>query len=102
MKFQVLLSAPSDKYVTFSGVLKDGTAVIRKDFTSVNDDGTGPADRAIDGFVEPGKTTGELTVKILDDTLKEPAETFTAVIQTVDGATLKVPLTVVATIPAND
>jgi hypothetical protein len=98
----VKLSAPSDKYVTLSGVLKDGTAVIRKDYTTVNDDGSAPVDRAIDGYVEPGKTTGELTVKILDDKLKEPAETFSAVIQTVDGAEIKLPTTATVTITAND
>ena len=100
--FPVKLSAPSDKYVTFSGVLKDGTAVIRKDYTGPNDDGTGQVDRAIDGFVEPGKTTGELTVKILDDKLKEPPETFTAVIKTVYSAELKLTVTVTATITFND
>jgi hypothetical protein len=100
--FGVKLSAPSDKYVSFSGVLQDGTAVIRKDYIGVNDDGTGTADRAIDGYVEPGKTTGDLQVKILDDKLKEPAETFSAAITTVDGATLKLPTLLTATITDND
>ncbi|GAA1588969.1 MULTISPECIES: Calx-beta domain-containing protein [Kribbella] len=100
--FPVRLSAPSDKYITFSGVLKDGTAVIRKDYASVNDDATRPAVRAIDGYVEPGTTTGELQVKILDDKVKEPAETFSAVIGTVDGAVLKVPTTLTVTITDND
>ncbi|MEV5964123.1 Calx-beta domain-containing protein [Kribbella sp. NPDC051952] len=98
----VKLSAPSDKYVTLSGVLKDGTAVIRKDYTTVNDDGSAPVDRTVDGYVEPGRTTGELTVKILDDKLKEPAETFSAVIQTVEGAEIKLPATATVTITAND
>ena len=62
----------------------------------------GPVDRSIDGYVEPGKTTGELPVKILDDKLKEPAETFTATITKVDGANLKVPTTLTATITDND
>ncbi|MGZ0151728.1 Calx-beta domain-containing protein [Kribbella sp. WER1] len=100
--FPVKLSAPSDKYITFSGVLKDGTAVIRKDYLSVNDDGKGPVVRAIDGYVEPGKTTGELQVKIVDDKVKEPTETFSAVISTVDGALLKVPTTATVTITDND
>ncbi|GAA3108786.1 hypothetical protein JOF29_001539 [Kribbella aluminosa] len=98
----VKLSAPSDKYITFSGVLKDGTAVIRKDYASVNDDGTGPAIRAIDGYVEPGKTTGELQVKIVDDKVKEPTETFSVVIDTVDSALLKLPTTLTVTITDND
>jgi hypothetical protein len=102
VNFGVKLSAPSDKYVSFTGLLKDGTAVIRKDYTSANDDGTGPVDRSIDGYVEPGKTTGDLAVKILDDKLKEPAETFTAVITDVDGADLTVPTTLTATITDND
>lgn len=59
-------------------MVKDGTALIRKDYTVPNDDGTGPAIRSIDGFIEPGKTTGDLPVRILDDNLKEPTETFTA------------------------
>ncbi|WP_238174522.1 Calx-beta domain-containing protein [Kribbella kalugense] len=102
VNFGVKLSAPSDKFVSFSGLLKDGTAVIRKDYTSANDDGTGPVDRAIDGYIEPGKTTGDLSVKILDDKLKEPAETFSAVITEVDGANLKVPMTLTGTIIDND
>ncbi|WP_329002468.1 hypothetical protein OHA18_04995 [Kribbella sp. NBC_00709] len=102
VNFGVELSAPSDKYVSFTGVLKDGTAVIRKDYASANDDGTGPVDRSIDGYVEPGRTTGELSVKILDDKLKEPAESFTAVIQQIDGADLKVPVTLTGTIIDND
>ena len=96
------LSAPSDKYVSFSGVLKDGTAIIRKDYTGVNDDGTGPVDRTIDAYIEPGKTTGDLQVKVLDDKVREPAETFTAVIDQVDGAVLRVPATLTATITDND
>ena len=98
----VKLSAPSDKYITLSGVLKDGTAVVRKDYRSADDNGTGSVVRAIKGFVEPGKTTGELTVEILDDKLKEPAETFSAVIQAVDGAEIKLPITATVTITDND
>ncbi|HEY9337402.1 MAG TPA: Calx-beta domain-containing protein [Kribbella sp.] len=102
VSFGVKLSAPSDKYVSFSGVLKDGTAIIRKDYTGVNDDGTGPVDRTIDAYIEPGKTTGDLQVKVLDDKVREPAETFTAVIDQVDGAVLRVPATLTATITDND
>jgi hypothetical protein len=98
VSFGVKLSAPSDKYISFSGVLKDGTAVMGKDYAGADS----PTDRAIDGYVEPGKTTGDLQVKILDDKLKEPAETFTALVQQVDGAVLKVPTTLTATITDND
>ncbi len=45
LRFPVKLSAPSDKFVSLSGVLKDGTAVIRKDYTSAYDDGSNPPDR---------------------------------------------------------
>jgi hypothetical protein len=103
VSFPVKLSAPSDKYVSFSGVLQDGTAVIRKDYTSVADDGTGPvADPSVDGYIEPGRTTGDLQVKILDDKLEEPTETFGAVIDQVDGATLKLPTTLTVTVTDND
>ncbi|TCO45459.1 Calx-beta domain-containing protein [Kribbella antiqua] len=102
LRFPVKLSAPSDRYVTFSGVLKDGTAVIRKDYTSAYDDGTNPPDRTADGYVEPGKTTGDLSALIVDDKLKEPTETFTIQLTSVDGATLKLPKTVTATITDND
>ncbi|MFI5697145.1 Calx-beta domain-containing protein [Kribbella sp. NPDC051586] len=106
VNFGVKLSAPSDKFVSITGVLRDGTAVIRKDYTSADDPGTGPVDRSVQGYVEPGQTTGELSVKILDDKLKEPAETFSAVIQQIDGADLaagaKVPMTLVGTIIDND
>jgi hypothetical protein len=100
--FAVKLSAPSDKVVSYSGVLKDGTAVIRKDYTSMSDGGTGPVDRTIDGYVEPGRTTGELQVRILDDKVKEPAETFTGVIDLVDGALAKLPTTLTATVTDDD
>ena len=59
------------------GVLNDGTAVIRKDFVGEYDDGTNPPNRTVDGYVEPGKTTGDLPVRLVDDKVKEPTETFT-------------------------
>jgi hypothetical protein len=102
LRFPVKLSAPSDKMVTISGVLNDGTAVIRKDLLSEYDDGTGPPERGIDGYVEPGKTAGDLAVRIVDDKLKEPTETFTVGVQAVDGADIKLPATVEGTITDND
>jgi len=51
LRFPVKLSTPSDKIVDISGVLKDGTAVIRKDFQSEYDDGTNPPNRSVDGYV---------------------------------------------------
>jgi hypothetical protein len=102
VSFPVKLSAPSDKPVNFSGVLKDGTAVVRKDYAGLDDDGTGPAERMIEGSVTPGRTTGELRVRILDDKVKEPAESFSAVIDVQDGAVLDVPTTLTGTITDND
>ena len=83
-------------------MVKDGTALIRKDYAVPNDDGTGPAIRSIDGFIEPGKTTGDLPVRILDDNLKEPTETFTATPHHSDAAHLPLPLHLSATITDND
>jgi hypothetical protein len=103
--FPVKLSAPSDKWIGFSGVTKDGTAVVRKDYRGVNDDGTGPADRTIDGYVEPGQTVGELSVQIVDDKVKEKTETFTAVVQEADNpdnVVVKLPVTLTGTITDND
>ncbi|MDX3002913.1 Calx-beta domain-containing protein [Kribbella solani] len=102
VNFPVKLSAPSDKYVGFSGVLKDGTAVLRKDYTTVDDDGTGTVDRIVTGSIEPGQTTGDFGVKILDDKVKEPTKTFSLVMKEVDGAELKLPRTLTGTITDND
>jgi hypothetical protein len=103
LKFPLKLSAASDQYVSVSGVLKDGTAKLRKDYMSANDDGTStPPDTSVDGYIEPGQTTGEMLVKMVDDKVKEPTETFTAEIQQVDGAVLKVPVTLTGTIHDND
>ncbi|GAA0620959.1 hypothetical protein GCM10009534_65230 [Kribbella sandramycini] len=98
VKIPVKLSAPSDRYVTISGSVQDGTAVLGKDFRGQND----PPDRSIEGYFEPGKTAGELLVGIVDDKVKEPTETFTAVLKAVDGADIKLPATVTVTITDND
>ncbi|TCC60381.1 hypothetical protein E0H73_20825 [Kribbella pittospori] len=102
VKFPVKLSAPSDKIVTISGELKDGTAVLRKDYKGAYDDGSDPANRSVDGYVEPGKAAGEVTVTLVDDTVKEPGETFSVVVGAVDGAEVKLPKTLRATITDND
>jgi hypothetical protein len=102
VQFPVKLSAPSDKVVNIFGELKDGTAVIRKDFMGEYDDGSNPADRSLDGYVEPGRTTGDVPVRLVNDKVREPTETFTVDIQEVDGAELKLPLTVKATITDDD
>ncbi|TWD74773.1 hypothetical protein FB561_6205 [Kribbella amoyensis] len=102
LEFPLTLSAPSDKYVTVTGTLADGTAVIRKDYRSVDDDGANPPVRSVNGYVEPGQTRGAGQVLVVDDKVKEPGETFTATVTETDGATLTGPKTVTGTIRDND
>ncbi|MGW1343685.1 Calx-beta domain-containing protein [Kribbella sp. NPDC002412] len=102
VRFPVKLSAPSDKIVNVMGQLKDGTAVIRKDYIGEYDHGENPPDRGVDGYVEPGRTTGELLVRLVDDKLKEPTETFGVGITAVDGAEIELPLTVKGTVTDDD
>jgi hypothetical protein len=102
VSFGVKLSAPSDRYVSVSGELRDGTAVLRKDYTGPDDDGSTEPERRISGWVEPGKTVGEFQVKILDDDVKEPAETFTVAVDEADGADVPLPVTLTATIADDD
>jgi hypothetical protein len=102
VKFPVKLSAPSDKYINVYGELRDGTALIRKDFISEYDDGSNPPDRSVDGYVEPGTTTGEIAVRLVNDKLKEPTETFTINLKAADGAEIKLPQTVQATVTDDD
>jgi len=98
--FPLKLSAPSDQYVGLHGLLKDGTAVLTQDYASTYD--WEPGMRDIEGSVQPGETTGELTVKIVDDKVKEPTETFTAVMTEGSGTDLKLPITLTGTITDND
>ncbi|MEV0285750.1 MULTISPECIES: Calx-beta domain-containing protein [unclassified Kribbella] len=102
VRFPVTLSAPSDKYVNVLGQLKDGTAVIRKDYIGEHDHGEDPPDRGVNGYVEPGRTTGELVVRLVDDKLKEPAETFTIQVTAVEEAEIRLPLTLKGAITDND
>lgn len=103
LKFPLKLSAPSDKHVWVGGELKDGTAVIRKDFTMPADDGTtNPPDRFAYGDLEPGRTAGEMEVKLLDDKVKEPTETFTYTVTEAGGTDYPLPTTITATITDND
>ncbi|MEU8224482.1 Calx-beta domain-containing protein [Kribbella sp. NPDC048915] len=102
VSFGVMLSAPSDRYVSVGGELRDGTAVLRQDYTGPDGDGTGEPERRIYGWIEPGRTAGLLQVKILDDRVREPAETFTAVVDEVDGAVARVPVTLTATVADDD
>jgi hypothetical protein len=102
LRFPVTLSAPSDKYIWLGGELKDGTAKIRTDYTTPDDDGTGDPDGHVFGQIEPGTTTATVDAKLLDDKLKEPAETLTFNLLEVDAVNAKLPATVAGTITDND
>ncbi|WP_246486601.1 Calx-beta domain-containing protein [Kribbella qitaiheensis] len=103
LKFPIKLSAPSDDYVFVSGTLKNGTAVIGKDFLNPNDDGSEPQPiDYIDGYLEPGQTTGVIEVKLVDDKVKEPTETFRVELTEAGGAEIKLPLSLTGTITDND
>lgn len=102
LKFPLKLSAPSDKYVWLGGELKDGTAVIGKDFTIPKDDGADPPSRGVYGQFEPGQTTADIEVQLVDDKVKEPTETFTVEVTELDGVDFKLPATLTGTITDND
>ncbi len=112
LKFPLKLSAPTDKFVWLAGELKDGTAVIGKDFTVPGDDGPAPnpqqgvrvdpPDRAVYGQIEPGQTTADIEVALVDDKVKEKTETFTVGLTEEDGADFKLPATLTGTITDND
>ncbi|MEV8375589.1 Calx-beta domain-containing protein [Kribbella sp. NPDC056861] len=103
LKFPLKLSAPSDKYIWLGGQLKDGTAVIRKDYATPDDDGTSnPPDRGTYGQLQAGETTGSIDVTVVDDKVKEPTETFTLNLTEGDGTDYKLPATLTGTITDND
>ncbi|GAA1601713.1 hypothetical protein GCM10009789_64900 [Kribbella sancticallisti] len=103
LKFPIKLSAASDRYVSITGNLKDGTATLGQDYRSADDDGTStPPITDFYAYVDAGQTTGELIVQVLDDKLKEPTETFTAEVQEAEGALFTLPTTLRATILDND
>jgi hypothetical protein len=102
IKFPLKLSAPSDKYVWLGGDLTNGTAVIGKDFSSPDDDGTQEPITSVYGQIEPGQTAADLEVKLIDDKVKEPTETFSINLTTVEGVDYKVPATLTGTITDND
>lgn len=102
LKFPLKLSAPSDKYIWLGGELKDGTARIRSDYTTPEDDGTGEPDGHVYGQIEPGTTASTVDVKLIDDKLKEPTETFTLAVTQAEEVDFKLPATFQATITDND
>jgi hypothetical protein len=87
------LSNPTADGVFVDVTLADGTATLGADY--------GPEPFAF-GFVEPGRTTGEVIVPVVDDGDDEPDETFTATVTGVFGATLTGPDTVTGTIVDDD
>ncbi len=99
LEFPITLSAASDQYVSVEGELKDGTAVLGKDFKVLDEE---PPSRSFYGYVEPGQTKGVIQVRLVDDKVKEPAETFSASFAEVMGADLEVPASVTGTITDDD
>ncbi|MDX6258601.1 MAG: hypothetical protein QOH84_289 [Kribbellaceae bacterium] len=102
LKFAAKLSAPSDKFVWIGADLQNGTAVIRKDFSAPDDDGTQEPQTSVYGQIEPGRTTADLEVKLIDDKVKEPTETFGVNVISVEGVDYKVPVKLTGTITDND
>ncbi|WP_238161203.1 Calx-beta domain-containing protein [Kribbella antibiotica] len=97
--FPVRLSALSDKHIGFGGVWKDGTAILGPDYRGQYD----PPEHTLVGGIESGKLAGELIVQAIDDKVKEPTETFTAVLDEVVGIDgIKLPVTATGTVLDND
>ncbi|WP_158307270.1 Calx-beta domain-containing protein [Kribbella flavida] len=94
--FQARLSAPSDRWVTVTGQLQDGTAVLGQDYQSTS------SGRFVGADLGPGVQSGPLEVKVVNDQVKEPEETFSALFDQVINAELPVPTTVSATISDDD
>jgi hypothetical protein len=99
LEFPLTLSAASDQFVSVQGELKDGTAVLGKDFKTFDEE---PPSRSFYGYIEPGQTKGVIQVRLVDDKVKEPSETFSAEVTETMGANTKLPLSVIGTITDND
>jgi hypothetical protein len=93
MSFPLTLSAPTGEGIFVEAELLSGTATVGSDL--------GPDPFAF-GFIEPGVTTGELVVPILDDGDDEPNETFTVNVLAAFGADLAGPASVTGTIIDDD
>jgi hypothetical protein len=89
--------------LTASGGTTDGIFVDAEIIAGTAHLGTdvGP-DATAFGFIEPGRTTGELDVPLVDDGVAEPTETFSAHVTDVFSATLTGPATVTGTILDDD
>jgi hypothetical protein len=89
--------------LTASGGTTDGIFVDAEIIAGTAHLGTdvGP-DATAFGFIQPGRTTGELDVPLVDDGVAEPTETFSAHVTDVFSATLTGPATVTGTILDDD
>jgi hypothetical protein len=76
--FTVRLDAPSATPVTVQFATANGTALDGSDYTAASGTLT----------FAPGQTTRTILVRTLDDTLSEPAETFTVTLSNPVGATI--------------
>lgn len=79
LRLPVRLSAPSDLFVGVFARLDDGTATFGADHTA------GHGDPNVDALLEPGQTRAALQVRLLDDSLVEGDETFTATVEVIDA-----------------
>jgi hypothetical protein len=102
LRFPVKLSAASDKWTFVSGELHSGTAKLGTDFLSEMDDGQSPFELDAYGYTEQGQATGWMTVNLVNDKVKEPAEKFTVKLGEVQEAVLTGPTTVTGTITDDD
>jgi hypothetical protein len=102
LRFPVKLSAASDKWTFVGGELHSGTAKLGTDFLSEMDDGQSPFELDAYGYTEQGQATGWMTVNLVNDKMKEPAEKFTVKLGEVQEAVLTGPTTVTGTITDDD
>jgi hypothetical protein len=93
VRFPLTASAGTTDWIFLDASIIAGTAHFGTDL--------GPDNTAF-GFIEPGRTTGELDVPIVDDQTKEPTETFSVHVTDVFSATLTGPATVTGTILDDD
>jgi phosphopantetheinyl transferase (holo-ACP synthase) len=88
----VSLSAPSDQEVTVDYATGNGTAIAGSDYSATSGTLT----------FTPGQTSQSFLVSIIDDVLKESAETVSLTLSNPSGAALGVPNTATLTISDDD
>jgi hypothetical protein len=79
-----------------------GTAKLGIDFLSEVDDSRPPVELEAYGYPDPAQATGWMTVNLVKDKVKEPAERFTVKLGEVQEAVLTGPTTVTGTITDDD